>query len=67
MKKTINDFVYEIKDNGEITIDSYSGNCEELTIPDSIEGKPVTTMRMTGTTAWNLTTMMTTTMITIIH
>ena len=42
--KTKNDFMYKIEDNGEATIYKYMGSCEELIIPGSIDGKPVTTI-----------------------
>ena len=42
--QTYNDFMYDVKDNGEITIYKYTGECEEVTIPGSIDGHPVTEM-----------------------
>ena len=40
--KAYEDFKYEIVNNQEVSIVKYTGNAEELTIPDSIDGMPVT-------------------------
>lgn len=39
---TNNEFEYEIEKSGEITICKYLGDCEEVTVPSSIDGHPVT-------------------------
>ena len=45
--KTYMDFKYEIKDN-EVVIYKYVGDQEEVTVPDSIDGLPVSERRKTN-------------------
>ena len=39
--KVFEDYKYEIKENKEISILKYTGDCEEVIIPSTIEGMPV--------------------------
>ena len=40
--KTYMDYMYEVNENNEVSILKYKGNFEEVTIPNSIDGMPVT-------------------------
>lgn len=54
-KTTEDGWQYQLGENGDIIITEYVGNATELTVPDTIEGKPVTCIESLGEMGYKIT------------